>query len=108
MNPIITAATLGLVLGGCSGILGPRGAPTCDGLSRRPLNRSMWDWDVAAPSRGTLGLASIGRARASRTAWSRSLAGEPEPRAETRSRRRPCPLRRCCLNPVLRGETGHG
>src|SRR4051812_32906587 len=49
MNPIITAATLGLVLGGCSGILGPRGAPTCDGVSRRPLNRSMWDWDVAAP-----------------------------------------------------------
>ena len=63
MKPMVTAATLALILGGCASILGPRGAPTCDGMSRRPLNRSMWDWDRAAPSAATLRLSASGRRR---------------------------------------------
>src|SRR5689334_2983386 len=40
----------GLALGGCSA-LGPTAAPSCDGYARRPLNRSLWNWEagLAAP-----------------------------------------------------------
>src|SRR4051812_858730 len=40
----------GLALGGCS-TLGPTAAPSCDGYARRPLNRSLWNWEagLAAP-----------------------------------------------------------
>ena len=40
----------GLALGGCS-TLGPPPAPSCDGYARRPLNRSLWNWEagLAAP-----------------------------------------------------------
>lgn len=34
---------LSLGLSGCQGARYP--LPSCDGYSRRPLNRSMWDWD---------------------------------------------------------------
>src|SRR3954465_9769501 len=53
MKPMVTAAMLALILSGCASILGPKGAPTCDGMSRRPLNRSMWDWDRTAPIAAT-------------------------------------------------------
>lgn len=35
-------------LGGCANI--SSGPPSCDGLARRPLNRSMWDWENAPAS----------------------------------------------------------
>jgi len=42
---ILVAAATGL--GGCTSVLGPTPAPSCDGGARRPLNRSMWDWEAA-------------------------------------------------------------
>lgn len=57
MRPIIVASLCGLALAGCASITGPSSAPSCDGYSRRPLNRSMWEWEgaktaaaVAAPA----------------------------------------------------------
>ena len=40
----------GLALGGC-GTLSPTAPPSCDGYARRPLNRSLWNWEagLAAP-----------------------------------------------------------
>lgn len=38
-------------LTGCSGF--PKPAPSCDGTAKRPLNRSLWDWETkgqAAPA----------------------------------------------------------
>lgn len=32
-----------LALGGCASLAYP--LPKCDGYSRRPLNRSMWEWE---------------------------------------------------------------
>lgn len=32
-----------LALGGCASLTYP--LPKCDGYSRRPLNRSMWEWE---------------------------------------------------------------
>jgi type IV secretion system protein VirB7 len=34
---------LGATLGGCASLTYP--LPKCDGYSRRPLNRSMWEWE---------------------------------------------------------------
>ncbi|MCE4226356.1 hypothetical protein HCU64_21650 [Methylobacterium sp. C25] len=36
-------------LGGCASVMGPTSAPSCDGGARRPLNRSMWDWERTRP-----------------------------------------------------------
>lgn len=44
---ILVAAAAGL--GGCTSVLGPTPAPSCDGGARRPLNRSLWDWENARP-----------------------------------------------------------
>ena len=44
--------TFAFVLGGCASVMNR--PPSCDGFSRRPLNRSMWDWEagrrVTAPT----------------------------------------------------------
>jgi type IV secretion system protein VirB7 len=42
------ALALTTPLTGCASLTGA-GAPSCDGLTRRPLNRSLWDWENAAP-----------------------------------------------------------
>ena len=34
-------------LGGCA--IWSKEPPSCDGLARRPLNRSLWDWESGAP-----------------------------------------------------------
>ncbi|OSJ36973.1 type IV secretion pathway protein [Bradyrhizobium japonicum] len=34
-------------LGGCANW--SKGPPSCDGLTRRPLNRSLWDWENGTP-----------------------------------------------------------
>ena len=49
MHRVIAASLLGFALAGCAGLTGPSAAPSCDGYSRRPLNRSMWDWDKPKP-----------------------------------------------------------
>lgn len=42
------ALALATPLTGCASLTGA-GAPSCDGWTRRPLNRSLWDWENAAP-----------------------------------------------------------
>jgi len=49
MDRIIVAGLLMVGVVGCASLTGPRGAPSCDGYGRRPLNRSMWDWENAKP-----------------------------------------------------------
>jgi type IV secretion system protein VirB7 len=34
-------------LGGCA--IWSKAPPSCDGLARRPLNRSLWDWESGTP-----------------------------------------------------------
>lgn len=34
-------------LGGCA--IWSKAPPSCDGLARRPLNRSLWDWETSTP-----------------------------------------------------------
>ena len=34
-------------LGGCASLA--NAPPSCDGYARRPLNRSMWDWEAGRP-----------------------------------------------------------
>lgn len=43
MMRILLPFLLALILAGCSSITHP--LPKCDGYSRRPLNRSMWQWE---------------------------------------------------------------
>lgn len=50
MDRIIIAGLLMVSVVGCASLTGPRGAPSCDGYSRRPLNPSMWDWENAKPA----------------------------------------------------------
>ncbi len=38
---------VGLQLGGCASVL--HRPPSCDGAARRPMNRSMWDWEAGRP-----------------------------------------------------------
>ncbi|WP_246695814.1 MULTISPECIES: hypothetical protein [Methylocystis] len=42
------ALALATPLTSCASLTGA-GAPSCDGWTRRPLNRSLWDWENAAP-----------------------------------------------------------
>lgn len=44
----LLALALAAPLTGCATLTGA-GAPSCDGLTRRPLNRSLWGWENAAP-----------------------------------------------------------
>ncbi len=46
--PII--GVLAVQLGGCA--VWSKAPPSCDGLARRPLNRSLWDWDKGTPLAG--------------------------------------------------------
>jgi type IV secretion system protein VirB7 len=42
------ALALATPLTGCASLMGAS-APSCDGSARRPLNRSLWDWENARP-----------------------------------------------------------
>ncbi len=44
----ILALALATPLTGCASLMGAS-APSCDGWTRRPLNRSLWDWENAGP-----------------------------------------------------------
>ncbi|MDQ8727531.1 type IV secretion pathway protein [Bradyrhizobium sp. LHD-71] len=39
-----------LLLGGCASW--SNAPPSCDGMARRPLNRSLWDWESGTPLAG--------------------------------------------------------
>ncbi|GLR92461.1 hypothetical protein GCM10007858_00790 [Bradyrhizobium liaoningense] len=40
-------SVIGFQLGGCA--IWSKGPPSCDGQARRPLNRSLWDWETGTP-----------------------------------------------------------
>lgn len=44
---ILTLICLLFVVSGCATFSYP--LPKCDGYAKRPLNRSMWDWDAGKP-----------------------------------------------------------
>jgi type IV secretion system protein VirB7 len=44
-------------LGGCASFYSA--PPTCDGLARRPLNRSLWDWEAGTALIGPQALAVL-------------------------------------------------
>ncbi len=44
----LMAFALATPLTGCASLTGAS-APSCDGSVRRPLNRSLWDWENATP-----------------------------------------------------------
>lgn len=50
MKAPFTLLTVALAtsLSGCASLTGA-GAPSCEGATRRPLNRSLWDWESAKP-----------------------------------------------------------
>ncbi|KRE11669.1 hypothetical protein ASE66_24415 [Bosea sp. Root483D1] len=41
---MITSIVLAMAVTGCAGW--NKGAPSCDGSAKRPLNRSLWDWET--------------------------------------------------------------
>jgi type IV secretion system protein VirB7 len=43
---VFLALALATSLGGCASLTGGS-APSCDGSARRPLNRSLWEWESA-------------------------------------------------------------
>ena len=47
--PVLAGLSLSLGLSACASLAGPHAAPSCDGSARRPLNRSLWDWEAARP-----------------------------------------------------------
>ncbi|MBM3654470.1 MAG: type IV secretion pathway protein [Alphaproteobacteria bacterium] len=52
-------------LGGCATF--SSAPPTCDGLARRPLNRSLWDWEGAPQALGSVSSSSIRTAETGRS-----------------------------------------
>lgn len=57
---LLIAAATASVLSAC-GSLRSTAAPTCDGSSRRPLNRSLWDWEGQTRPSVTPSTASLER-----------------------------------------------
>jgi type IV secretion system protein VirB7 len=51
-------------LGGCATF--SSAPPTCDGFARRPLNRSLWDWEGAPQALGSAPSSLIRTAETSR------------------------------------------
>jgi len=52
-------------LGGCATF--SSAPPTCDGLARRPLNRSLWDWEGAPQALGSVPSSPIRTAETGRS-----------------------------------------
>lgn len=44
----IASLLLSLTVTGCAGW--NKGAPSCDGSAKRPLNKSLWDWEAKPPA----------------------------------------------------------
>jgi type IV secretion system protein VirB7 len=47
---LLILCLIGWPLGGCATF--PSAPPSCDGLARRPLNRSLWDWESGSAAIG--------------------------------------------------------
>lgn len=45
---VIASLVLAMAVTGCAGW--NKGAPSCDGSAKRPLNRSLWDWEATPPA----------------------------------------------------------
>lgn len=45
---VITSVLLAITVTGCAAM--NKGAPSCDGSAKRPLNRSLWDWEATPPA----------------------------------------------------------
>jgi type IV secretion system protein VirB7 len=45
---VIASLVLATMVTGCAGW--SKGAPSCDGSAKRPLNRSLWDWEATPPA----------------------------------------------------------
>lgn len=52
MRRLIIMCVMAWPLGGCATF--SSAPPTCDGLARRPLNRSLWDWEGAPQALGSV------------------------------------------------------
>jgi type IV secretion system protein VirB7 len=49
LHRLLMILLTGFSVAGCATLTG-QSAPSCDGYNRRPLNRSMWDWENAKPA----------------------------------------------------------
>ena len=108
-------AVLATGLGGCASVMGPTPAPSCDGGARRPLNRSMWDWEGAGPGVPVAGVITSVPSQGPATAPGGS--GEPVVRkgeaatservGDARTRMLPSFDLAASLRPCT-GEVGHG
>ena len=61
---VIFSVVLAIVVTGCAGW--NKGAPSCDGSAKRPLNRSLWDWEntpPVAPQRDAPPVKRLGQAK---------------------------------------------
>lgn len=102
-------------LGGCTSVMGPTPAPSCDGGARRPLNRSMWDWEGTRPGAPVANLTTppLSQGPVSPPAaqgepvMRKGDAGTPERIGEARSRLLPNFNLAASLRPCT-GEVGHG
>jgi len=45
---MITGIALAMIVTGCAGW--NKGSPSCDGSAKRPLNKSLWDWEARPPA----------------------------------------------------------
>lgn len=66
---LLILCVMGWPLSGCASFYSA--PPTCDGLTRRPLNRSLWDWEtgtalIGPQTLGALRTAPLHMAEASR------------------------------------------
>lgn len=112
MSSLVVVAT---GLGGCTSVMGPTPAPSCDGGARRPLNRSMWDWEGTRPgvpvASAITSVPSQGPASAPTGSGEpvirKGEAATPERIGEARTRMLPGFDVATSLRPCT-GEVGHG
>ncbi|MDP3411025.1 type IV secretion pathway protein [Bosea sp. (in: a-proteobacteria)] len=73
---VIFSVVLAMTVTGCAGW--NKGAPSCDGSAKRPLNRSLWDWEAmppVAPQPDAPAVKRLGQARHELPARGIGLAG---------------------------------
>jgi type IV secretion system protein VirB7 len=64
MRRLIIMCVMAWPLGGCATF--SSAPPTCDGFARRPLNRSLWDWEGAPQALGSVPSSAIRAAETGR------------------------------------------
>lgn len=73
MRRLIIMCVMAWPLGGCATF--SSAPPTCDGLARRPLNRSLWDWEGAPQALGSVPSSPIRAAETGRPNATSALNG---------------------------------